>query len=97
MVVAADSDEDRKREVEHFSVMPNATGWRSSGGKMGWRASGLTGSTSAQRRDLSARGPNLTIMTAIVSAGHSDTVLPHDPKRIAIVRGFAAVARLYGR
>jgi hypothetical protein len=47
MVVAADSDEDRKREVEHFLVMLKTTGWRSSGGKMGWRASGLTGSTSA--------------------------------------------------
>jgi hypothetical protein len=57
MVVATDSDEDRKREVEHFLVMSKTTASRSSGGKMGWRASGLTGSTSAQRRDLSAWDP----------------------------------------
>jgi hypothetical protein len=38
MVVAAYSDEDRRREVEHFLAMPKTRGWRSSGGKMGWRA-----------------------------------------------------------
>jgi hypothetical protein len=54
MVVAADSDEDRKREVEHFLAMPKTTGWRSSGGRMGWRASDLTGSALASERDLSA-------------------------------------------
>jgi hypothetical protein len=32
MVVAADSDEDREQEVEHFFAMSRTTGWRLSGG-----------------------------------------------------------------
>ena len=55
MVVAADSDEDRKREVEHILVMPKTTDWRSFGGK-GMARGRLTGSISASETGSLSRG-----------------------------------------